>query len=103
MRKYAEMCKGICGTIQCVIFFSFPIKKFSFCGALFRRIWAWEGRTSKTWFLDLNSPSPCHLSFGIYSGLYSGVDVSILQNYTYFEDQITSAKSENKKIFFTII
>ena len=48
MHDYAETCQGICG-IFCI---PFAIKKFSFCGALFKRILAWEGGTSKTWFLD---------------------------------------------------
>ena len=39
MRNYAETCKGICG---------FAIKKFTFCGGLFKRILAWERGTSKT-------------------------------------------------------
>ena len=54
MRNYAEMYKGICDYNLVYSFFCIPfvIKKFSFCGALFKRILAWEGRTSKTWFLD---------------------------------------------------
>ena len=54
MRNYAETCKDICGCNLVYNFFCIPfaIKKFSFCGALFKCILAWEGRTSKTWFLD---------------------------------------------------
>ena len=54
MRKYVEMCKGICGCNLMYNFFCIPfaIKKFSFCGALFKRFSAWEESTSKTWFLD---------------------------------------------------
>ena len=43
----------------------FAIKNFSFCGALFKCILACEGGTSKTWFLDLNSSSPCHFWFDV--------------------------------------
>ena len=50
MRNYVETCKGICG--YNLVHNSFAIKKLSFCGALFKRILAWEGGTSKTWFLD---------------------------------------------------
>ena len=54
MRNHAETCKGICGCNLVYNFFCIPcaIKNFSFCGALFKRILAWEGGTSKTWFLD---------------------------------------------------
>ena len=54
MRNYAETCKGICCYNSVYNFFCIPfaIKKFSFCGALLRRNLAWEGDTSKTWFLD---------------------------------------------------
>ena len=52
MRNYAETCKGI-------------------CGALSKRILAWEEGTSQTWFLDQNSSSPCHLSFDLtYIGVW---------------------------------
>ena len=54
MRNSEETCKGIRGYKLVYDFFCIPfaIKKFSFCGALFKRISAWEGGTSKTWFLD---------------------------------------------------
>ena len=54
MRNYAETCKGICGFNSMYNFFCIAsaIKKFSFCDAIFKRILAWEGGTSKTWFLD---------------------------------------------------
>ena len=54
MRTYAETCKSICGYNLVYNFLCIPfvIKKFSFCGAFFKRILAWEGGTSKTWFLD---------------------------------------------------
>ena len=49
MRNYAETCKGICGCNLVYIFYIlFAIKKFVFCGALFKRILAWERGTSKT-------------------------------------------------------
>ena len=54
MRNYTETCKGICDCNLVHNFFCIPfaIKKFSFCGALFKCILAWKGRTPKTWFLD---------------------------------------------------
>ena len=54
MRKYVERSKGICGYNLMYNFFCIPfaIKKFSFCGALFKHISAWEESTSKTRFLD---------------------------------------------------
>ena len=43
-------------TVQCIAFLciaiAIAIENFSFYGALFKRILAWEGGTSKTWFLD---------------------------------------------------
>ena len=50
MRKYAEKCKAICGYNSVYNFFciTFAIQNFSFCGAIFKRILAWEGDTSKT-------------------------------------------------------
>ena len=52
LRNYVETCKGICGYDLVYNFFCIPlsIKKFSFCGALFKRILTWEEGTSKTWF-----------------------------------------------------
>ena len=54
MRNYAETWKGICGYNLAYNFFYlfFVIKKFTFCGSLFKHILAWERGTSKTWFLD---------------------------------------------------
>ena len=54
MRSYAETYKDICGynLVYNIFCISFAIKRFSFCSALFKRILAWEGSTSKTWFLD---------------------------------------------------
>ena len=55
MRKYAETCKGICDYSSVYNFFIYllPLKSAVFCGVLFGRILAWEGGTSKTWFLDI--------------------------------------------------
>ena len=52
MRNYVETCKGICGyNLVCNFFYiPFAIKKFRFCGALFKRVLAWEGGTSKNGF-----------------------------------------------------
>ena len=48
MRNYAETCKGICSyNLGYKLEKAFAIKKFSFCGALFKRIVAWERGTSK--------------------------------------------------------
>ena len=48
MRNSAEMCKGICGNDLVYIFYIlFAIKKFSFFGALFTPILAWEWGASK--------------------------------------------------------
>ena len=53
MRNYVETCKGICGyNLVYNFFIPFAIKKFSFCGVLFKRILTWDGGTSKTWFLN---------------------------------------------------
>ena len=54
MRNYSETCQGICGynLVDNIFVYLFAIKKISFCGALFKRILAWEGGISKTWFLD---------------------------------------------------
>ena len=50
MRNYAETCNGICGYNLVYNFFAYflPLKKFTFCGAIFKRILAWEGDTSQT-------------------------------------------------------
>ena len=52
MRNYAETCKGICGYDLMYNSFRIPfaIKTFSFCGVVFKRILAWEGGTSKTFY-----------------------------------------------------
>ena len=49
MRNYAGRCKGILQLQSRVQLFdiAFAIKKFSFCGALFRRILAWKRDISK--------------------------------------------------------
>ena len=51
MRNYAETCKGIRGYNSVYNIFVYLLL-FSFCGGLFKRILAWEGGTSKTWFLN---------------------------------------------------
>ena len=38
--------------VENVVSLPFAIKKIGFCGALFKRILAWEGDISKTWFSD---------------------------------------------------
>ena len=50
MRNYEGTCKGINVQLQSsveIFDISFAIKKFSFCGALFKRILAWERGISK--------------------------------------------------------
>ena len=65
MRNYANTCKGICGYNLVYNFFVYflPFKSSLFCGALSKRILAWEGGTSQTWFLDYNTSSPCDILF----------------------------------------
>ena len=68
MRNYAGTRKGINVQLQSsVLLFdiSFAIKKFSFCGALFKHILAWERGISKRWFLEWSCSSPCNLSLAI--------------------------------------
>ena len=50
MRNYAGTCKGILQLQASVQLFdiAFAIKKFSFCGALFKCILAWKRDISKT-------------------------------------------------------
>ena len=49
MRNYAETCKGICGYNLMYNFFVYFLPlKFTFCGALFKRILVWERGTSET-------------------------------------------------------
>ena len=48
MRNYVETCKDICGyNLVYNFFYFFAIKKFTFCGALFKRILAWVRGTDK--------------------------------------------------------
>ena len=55
MRNYAGKWKGINVQVQSSVQLfdvSFVIKKFSFCGGLFKRILAWERGISKSQFLE---------------------------------------------------
>ena len=67
VRNYAGRCKGILQLQSRVQLFdiAFAIKKFSFCGALFRRILAWKRDISKRYFLVWNCSFLCSLSLAI--------------------------------------
>ena len=48
MRYYVGICKGICSYNLVYDFdIAFTITKFNFCGAIFKRILAWEWGISK--------------------------------------------------------
>ena len=58
MRSYARTCQGICHYNLALFDIVFAVSKFSFCGALFNRILAWERGNSKRLFLVWNCSSP---------------------------------------------
>ena len=94
MRNYAETCKGICGYNLVYNFFmqlAFVITKFSFSGALFKRILACEGVISKRYFLERNCSSPCNLSYDIQLIQWSGCfrKVNIYMTYYIKQPRIT--------------
>ena len=69
MRNYAGTRKGINVQLQSSVYLfdiSFAIKKFSFCGAIFKSILAWERGISKRQFLESSCSSACNLSLAIY-------------------------------------
>ena len=69
MRNYTGTRKGINVQPQSSVYLfdiSFAIKKFGFCGAIFKSILAWERGISKRQFLESSCSSACNLSLAIY-------------------------------------